>query len=142
MFATFLISIQGVYGLTEAVQEIKECKKQIGIRDRNVEKLTQNVNRLELQVNDLLEENEELRSRLGLDPKEPIDLVELRNTKTFQNQQDRAMNQVLNQEVERLEAERLELKKIIRSLATKRAQRYGKKKLFVCMKEHIDQVEL
>ncbi|XP_072045515.1 centrosomal protein of 290 kDa-like [Amphiura filiformis] len=113
----------GVYGLTEAVHEIKECKKQIAMRDRNVEKLTQNVNRLELQLNDMLEENEELRSRLGLDPKEPIDLVELRNTKTFQNQQDRAMNQILNQEVERLEAERLELKKIIRSLATKRAQR-------------------
>ncbi|XP_071791224.1 centrosomal protein of 290 kDa-like [Asterias amurensis] len=113
----------GEYGLVEAVQEIKECKKHITVRDRNIEELTQNVNKLEMALNDLLEENEELRGRLGLDPKEALDLGQIRLTKALQHQQDRALNQVLSQELERLEAERLDLKKQVRLLAQQRAQR-------------------
>ena len=47
-----------------------------------------------MALNDLLEENEELRGRLGLDPKEALDLGQIRLTKALQHQQDRALNQV------------------------------------------------
>ncbi|XP_030844428.1 centrosomal protein of 290 kDa isoform X5 [Strongylocentrotus purpuratus] len=114
---------EGEYGLAEAVQEIKLGKKQIALRDRNIEQLTQNVNKAEIQLNELLEENEELRSRLGFDPKQPIDMEQARLYRGQQHQQDRALNQVLAKEVERLEEERVTLKKQIRALATQRAQR-------------------
>eukprot|EP00057_Strongylocentrotus_purpuratus_P025575 XP_011680049.1 PREDICTED: centrosomal protein of 290 kDa-like [Strongylocentrotus purpuratus] len=86
---------EGEYGLAEAVQEIKLGKKQIALRDRNIEQLTQNVNKAEIQLNELLEENEELRSRLGFDPKQPIDMEQARLYRGQQHQQDRALNQVL-----------------------------------------------
>ena len=66
----------------------------LGLLSRNIEQLTQSVNKLEMALNDLLEENEELRGRLGLDPKEPLDLGQVRLTKALQHQQDRALNQV------------------------------------------------
>ncbi|XP_071477104.1 centrosomal protein of 290 kDa-like [Diadema antillarum] len=113
----------GEYGLAEAVQEIKLGKKQIALRERNIEQLTQNVNKLEIQLNELLEENEELRSRLGFEPKRPIDMEQARLQRGTQQQQDRALNQVLTKEVERLEEERIALKRQIRALATQRAQR-------------------
>ncbi|PIO39909.1 hypothetical protein AB205_0172240 [Aquarana catesbeiana] len=56
----------GVYGLEEAVAEIKDLKTQMNLRDREIEALTTDVNRLELKVNDILDENEDLRERLGL----------------------------------------------------------------------------
>lgn len=61
---------------------------------RNIEDLTQQVNKLDLKLNDLMEENEELRSRLGLDATQPIDMDQARLTRGLQHQQDRALNQV------------------------------------------------
>ncbi|OXB73557.1 UNVERIFIED_CONTAM: hypothetical protein H355_006566 [Colinus virginianus] len=57
----------GVYGLEEAVAEIKDLKKQIKIRDHEIEMLIKEVNKLELKINDFLDENEELRERLALE---------------------------------------------------------------------------
>lgn len=66
---------------------------------RNIEELTQYVNRCEVQINDLYDEAEELRERLGLDPKEPINIEGIRQRKSIKIERDRALNRVLQKEV-------------------------------------------
>ncbi|NWY65941.1 CE290 protein, partial [Erithacus rubecula] len=113
----------GIYGLEEAVAEIKDLRKQVKIREHEIESLIKEVNKLELKINDFLDENEELRERLGLEPKIMIDLNDFRNSKALKQQQFRAENQILLQEIERLEEERIELKKHIRRLAQEKGRR-------------------
>ena len=50
-------------------------------------------------MNDLYDESEELRDRLGLDPKEPLDMGEYKKKKGVRMQEDKAVNMVLRKEV-------------------------------------------
>ena len=50
-------------------------------------------------MNDLYDETEDLRERLGLDPKEPLDLTEYKKKKGIRMQEDRALNRILQKEV-------------------------------------------
>lgn len=113
----------GEYGLAEAVQEIKDCKNQIKVRDRQIEELTSHINKTEMKINDIEEENEELRFKLGMDPRDPLDLTEFRKNKELRKEEEKALNFILQKEVERLEDERIELKKKIRKLAQQTGQR-------------------
>ncbi|KAH9503689.1 hypothetical protein Btru_067161 [Bulinus truncatus] len=113
----------GEYGLAEAVQEIKEGKNQIKIREREIEELTQYINKAEMKINELLDENEELRYKLGMDPKAPMDLTEFRKNKAIRQEEMKALNFTLQREIEMLEEERVADKKKIRKLAQQLGQR-------------------
>ena len=66
---------------------------------RNIEDLTSQINNLEINVNDLEMENEELRERLGLDPKVNLNIEDIRQKKKVKTEQAAALNRVLSKEV-------------------------------------------
>jgi centrosomal protein CEP290 len=104
----------GDYQLQQAVNEIKGLKSQIKIRDRDIENLTKNINKIDCTLNEILEENEELRAKLGMDPREKLDIEEMNNLKAVRAQENRAVMHVLKREIETLEEERNKLKLTIR----------------------------
>ncbi|XP_066579627.1 centrosomal protein of 290 kDa isoform X1 [Amia ocellicauda] len=107
----------GEYGLENAVAEIKECKKQIKLKNNHTESLIKDINKLEMKINDLLEENEDFRERLGLNPNEVVDLTEFRRSKALKLQQCTLENKTLLNQIASLDEERLNLKRHIRRLA-------------------------
>lgn len=66
---------------------------------RNIEDLTSQINNLEIEVNDAEMENEELREQLGMDPKEKLDIEDVRHKKKVKAEQAIALNRALNKEV-------------------------------------------
>lgn len=72
LFSNLFFS-KGIYGLEDAVAEIKGLKKQLKIRNSEIESLIKAVNKLEFKINDLLDENEDLREQLGMTTSDLLD---------------------------------------------------------------------
>lgn len=107
----------GDYQLQQAVAEIKNLKTQLKIRDHDIEDLTRHINKLDYVLNEVLEEDDELRAKLGMDPREPLDLKGVKELKVIKAQESRAIVHVLKKEIENLEEDRLRLKEQIRKFA-------------------------
>ncbi|PNF43192.1 hypothetical protein B7P43_G15673 [Cryptotermes secundus] len=96
----------GEYGLAEAVSEIKELRQQRRIRDRQIEELVQASNKLQAEVSQLEEQNMALREQLGLPAEVPVCVDGI----TAQRKKERLLMKVLQQQAERFEEEKLQLK--------------------------------
>ena len=66
---------------------------------RQIEELTQYINKTELKINEILDENEELRYRLSMDPRAPLDLTEFRKNKAIRHEEEKALNFILQRQV-------------------------------------------
>ena len=89
----------GDYQLEQAVGEIKALKNQIKIRDRDIENLINNVNKLDVTLNEILDENDDFRAKLGMGPKEKLNLDEMNNLRAIRAQENRVQIYVLQREV-------------------------------------------
>ena len=54
---------------------------------------------MELKVNEVLDENEELRFKLGMDPRVPLDLTGFRKNKAIRREEEKALNFILQRQV-------------------------------------------
>ena len=107
----------GDYQLQQAVNEIKALKNQIKIRDRDIETLTRHLNKLDMALNDVFEENEDFRAKLNMKPREKINIEELNHLRAIRAQEARTVTYVLQKEVEDLQEENSKLHLKVRKLA-------------------------
>ena len=122
----------GEVGLTEVSAECAALRRQVKARDARVEELIKQADGLQLQAGEAVEENRELRERLGMQPRageEKKSSVERRGRGgggEGRGQEERALVTVLQRELDRLEEERLALKTENRKLAQQCGARAAK----------------
>eukprot|EP00041_Stephanoeca_diplocostata_P036584 m.1341579 g.1341579 ORF g.1341579 m.1341579 type:complete len:2038 (-) comp24895_c0_seq10:1492-7605(-) len=114
--------VQGKEGLYDALQEIAALTTRMEALDRDVVAKTAEVTKLDWDNGELCEQLDELRSRLGLSADEPVSLTELRYRRKVEAEQLKAVNRVLEQDVQRLETERRVLKQRLLDQALDRAE--------------------
>ena len=66
---------------------------------RNIEDVTQQVNQLHQEVEDLELENEEMRERLGIGSRDELDVEGIKKKRLVKEEQAQALNRVLQKEV-------------------------------------------
>jgi centrosomal protein CEP290 len=92
----------GDYQLQQAVAEIKSLKNQIKVRDRDIERLVGNVNKLDVMLTEVMDENEDFRAKLGMKPMEKLNLDEMNNLRAIRAQENRVQIYLLQRENENL----------------------------------------
>ena len=107
------------YGLRDAVEEIKHWKEEVGKGEKKLLEMSKMGNECQMQLNTLYDENEELRRKLGMGPADPVDMTQFKAYAVQQRMSDRLLNQILQKEIEIMEAERTELKSKLHFLANK-----------------------
>ncbi|CAH8613339.1 unnamed protein product [Schistosoma mattheei] len=122
---------EGEYGLSEAIAELKATRLQLNSKERQLEEVCRLASQAESSLNEINLENEHLRSKLGIPLIEKIDLNGYRRQKRAEVEEDRAVNIILQKEIEKLEDERLELKRKLRTFARQLGQQYGSSDLHV-----------
>ncbi|THD21890.1 hypothetical protein D915_007491 [Fasciola hepatica] len=124
----------GEYGLAEAINELKSVRAQLDSKERQMEELCRVASQAESARNEIGLENEHLRTKLGIALDEPIDLDGYNRMKRAKAEEERAVNEVLQKEIEKLEDERLELKRRLRAAARQLGQKVAGEN------DHVDNV--
>ena len=120
----------GEVGLAEVSAECAGLKRQMKTKEARIEELIKQADTFQLQAGEAVEENRELRERLGMQPRvgEEKKKVLERRGGGGGGEEERALVAVLQRELDRLEEERLALKTENRKLAHQcggRAARLG-----------------
>ncbi|KAJ3344968.1 hypothetical protein HDU83_004566 [Entophlyctis luteolus] len=113
----------GIFGLKESIREAKQLKLEKSIRDKEIQSLTLKINDFEQQVSDFVEENEELRLRLGIQASTKIDLSNVKSIKAVELEKAKGLVIQLQKEVDELEKDRMKLKESLRLQAISRGER-------------------
>ena len=120
----------GEIGLAEVSAECAALRRQVKARDARVEELIAQADGLQLLAGEAVEENRELRERLGMQPRagteEKKSSVERQRGRGGGGEEERALVTVLQRELDRLEEERLALKTENRKLAQQCGARAAK----------------
>ena len=122
----------GEVGLAEVSAECAALRRQVKARDARVEELIKQADGLQLQAGEAVEENRELRERLGMQPragedkKSSVERGSRGGGGEGRGQEERALVTVLQRELDRLEEERLALKTENRKLAQQCGARAAK----------------
>jgi chromosome segregation ATPase len=103
----------GKYGVHESQKEANDLRLKLKIDDREIRRLAQKVTDLESQSSDLAEENLVLREKLGLASSD-IDTSNLKVGHAVELERLESLNATLQSEIEKLEEERIQLKKRVR----------------------------
>ncbi|KAJ3256947.1 hypothetical protein HK103_005065 [Boothiomyces macroporosus] len=112
----------GEYGLAEAIKETKILKAQIQIMEKEIIGYTAKISDFEAQCSDLIEENYGLRSQLGLGESK-LDFTNFKKLKVVELEKTKALVLTLQQEIDKLEEERLQFKSKLRLQAMERGER-------------------
>ncbi|KAG2499296.1 hypothetical protein HYH03_002874 [Edaphochlamys debaryana] len=101
---------QGVYGLPQAVEEIRELKQLLTKEEKRTRDLIVHLNKQAAKVEDLHDENAVLRKKLGLSDDAKVDISDIKMQKEATIAQLRALNALLERQVADLEEERRKLR--------------------------------
>jgi centrosomal protein CEP290 len=105
---------QGVYGLSEAMRDLKALRLQVRAADQQVQDAVETSNELGRKVEDLTEETRFLRQKAGIPEDADIDLGDFKIRSKVEAAQLRALNAQLEHEVHELEEDRRRLRNELR----------------------------
>lgn len=105
---------QGVYGLSEAMRDLKGLRLQLRAADQQVQDAVDVSNELGRKVEDLTEETRFLRQKAGIPEDATIDLGDFKLRSKVEAAQLRALNTQLEHEVQELEEDRRRLRNELR----------------------------
>ncbi|GIL43063.1 hypothetical protein Vafri_829 [Volvox africanus] len=101
---------QGVYGLPQAVEEIRQLRADLTKANKRMENLVQQINKQAAKVEDLYDENAMLRKQANLGDTDKVDIRDIKMQKEATIAQLRALNALLERQVADLEEERRKLR--------------------------------
>ncbi|KAL7634117.1 UNVERIFIED_CONTAM: hypothetical protein RMT77_015445 [Armadillidium vulgare] len=111
--------MSGEYSLGEAVADLKNVRRQVAVRDQQIQELTSELNAMQINMNIIKEENEEFRNQLSLDVKERLE-IPVRDKGGWKNSKE--LIQKLNQKISDLEDEKVILRAKVFELTRKNSE--------------------
>ena len=103
----------GEYGLKNAINEVKTWKAKYQLAEKHINEHIKTISDLDQKSGALVDENIVLRSKLG-QPLSQVDISNFKNSKLVELEQIKILVGTLQNEIEKLEDERIELKTKLR----------------------------